>query len=171
MKTKLKLNNTTGLVLLVLIAIGVIGFAHYYFNVIEGATDLAGGSQNENSAITYRPNSVNTAGTPTSAQTTSAQTTSAQNTQTGTHRPNSVNTAGTQTTSAQTTSAQTTSAQTDMTHRPHRRTLADGQQRIINSAKSAANAANAAIAANAANVAKSAVNAANAARNTTKPRI
>lgn len=37
MKTKLKLKNNTGLVLLGLIAIGVIVFAYYYFNVIEGA--------------------------------------------------------------------------------------------------------------------------------------
>lgn len=37
MKTKLKLKNNTGLILLVLITIGVIGFAYYYFNVIEGA--------------------------------------------------------------------------------------------------------------------------------------
>ena len=36
MKTKLKLKNNTVLILLVLITIGVIGFAYYYFNVIEG---------------------------------------------------------------------------------------------------------------------------------------
>jgi hypothetical protein len=56
MKTKLKLKNTNGLILLVLITIGVIGFAYYYFNVIEGAENVKPQQKPNNNQSQQKPN-------------------------------------------------------------------------------------------------------------------